>query len=123
MSPLESLAWEVISHHPEYHRFLGDPERYLEQEWFPEQGDTNPFLHLGLHLALEEQLSINQPPGIRPLYDDLCLKFRDEHAARHVLLECLAEVLWLAQQEGTPPDGQRYLALVRSAAGLTGRQA
>src|SRR5487761_1952453 len=80
MTPLEGIAWEIISHHPEYHDLLADPERVLAREWFPEQGETNPFLHLGLHLAVEEQLSIDQPPGIRAAYQYLCERLKDEHA-------------------------------------------
>ena len=113
MTPLESVAWEVISHHPEYHNLLAHPEQALEREWFPEQGETNPFLHLGLHLAVEEQLAIDQPPGIRAAYDQLCTRLKDEHAARHHVLECLAEVVWESQRHGTRLDGARYLELIR----------
>lgn len=113
MTPLESLAWQIIGHHPEYHGFLADPERHLEREWFPEQGEANPFLHLSLHLAVEEQLSIDQPPGIRAAYDLLCRELQDEHAARHRLLDCLAETVWESQRSGTPLDGARYLQRVR----------
>ena len=116
MTPMESLAWQVISHHPEYHDLLSRPEDFLEREWFPEQGETNPFLHLGLHLAVEEQISIDQPPGIRAAYDQLCHALRDEHAARHRVLECLAETLWSSQRNGTPLDGARYLQLIRESA-------
>ncbi len=116
MTPMESLAWQVISHHPEYHDLLARPEDFLEREWFPEQGETNPFLHLGLHLAVEEQISIDQPPGIRVAYDQLCHALRDEHAARHRVLECLAETLWSSQRNGTPLDGARYLQLIRESA-------
>ncbi len=115
MTPLESMAWEIVSHHPEYHDLLAHPERTREREWFPEQGEANPFLHLGLHLAIEEQLSIDQPPGIRTAYEQLCARLKDEHAARHHLLECLAEVIWEAQRNGTPLDGARYLELVRTS--------
>ncbi len=113
MTPLESVAWEIISHHPEYHDHLEHPERTREREWFPEQGETNPFLHLGLHLSVEEQLSIDQPPGIRAAYERLCAQLKDEHAARHHVLECLAEVIWDAQRNNAPLDGTRYLELIR----------
>ena len=109
MTPLESVAWEIISHHPEYHALLSGPEGSREREWFPEQGETNPFLHLGLHLAIEEQISIDQPQGIRAAFESRCIQLKDEHAARHHLLECLAEVLWQSQRNGTPLDGALYL--------------
>jgi hypothetical protein len=112
LSPLESVVWEIIHHHPEYHDLLAHPESSQGREWFPEQGETNPFLHLGLHLAIEEQLSIDQPPGIRAAYQRLCGTLRDEHAARHRLLECLAEVIWQAQRNGTPLDAALYLQCV-----------
>jgi hypothetical protein len=113
MTPLESVAWEIMSHHPEYHTLLSSPEGSREREWFPEQGEANPFLHLGLHLAIEEQISIDQPPGIRAVFEARCAELKDEHAARHHLLECLAEVLWQAQRNGTALDGALYLECLK----------
>lgn len=114
MTPLESLGWEIIGHHPEYHALLKNPEASRERAWFPEQGEMNPFLHLSLHLALEEQLSIDQPAGLQAEYQLQCEKLRDEHQARHVLLECLAETLWQSQSDGLPPDSDAYLERVRN---------
>ncbi|MEY3746587.1 MAG: hypothetical protein RL194_46, partial [Pseudomonadota bacterium] len=66
LSDLEAIALEVMQMHPEYHQVLDTPDRYLEQAYFPEMGETNPFLHMSLHLSILEQLSIDQPPGIKP---------------------------------------------------------
>ncbi len=89
---------------------LEAPERHLDRDWRPESGDANPFLHLSLHLAVAEQLSIDQPPGIRAEYDRIRMARGDEHPALHAVLECLGEVLWTAQRHGTPPDAALYLA-------------
>jgi hypothetical protein len=106
---LESVALEVALLHPEYHALLGRPERYREQEYFPELGQTNPFLHLSLHLALEEQLSIDQPAGIAARLAALSARLGERHAALHEAIECLAEMMWRAQRDAAPPDGAAYL--------------
>jgi hypothetical protein len=109
LSALEAMALELILLHPEYHPVLEQSERYREREYLPELGETNPFLHLGLHLALEEQLSIDQPPGIAARFAALLARHGDRHAALHAALDCLAETVWRSQREGQPPDGAAYL--------------
>jgi hypothetical protein len=106
---LESVALEVALLHPEYHALLEQPERHREQEYFPELGQTNPFLHMSLHLALEEQLSIDQPAGVAARFAALSARLGERHAALHEALECLAEMVWRAQRDAAPPDGAAYL--------------
>lgn len=110
--PVEATALGVIVAHPEYHALLGEGERAIEREWTPESGEENPFLHLSLHLAIEEQLAIDQPPGIRARLAALARALGDEHAAKHVLLECLGHALWRASASGSPPDERRYVECV-----------
>ncbi|NDU86232.1 MAG: DUF1841 family protein [Ferrovum sp.] len=115
LTSLELMAVEIIGHHPETHAlFDTDPETLHQREWGPEDGVMNPFLHLSLHLAVEEQLGIDQPPGIQPIYQALCRQYGDEHEARHRLLECLGQVLWDSQRQGRPPDNAQYLALLQA---------
>ena len=108
LSGLERIAVDVIASHPEYHRLLEDRQS-LERDYSPADGAINPFLHLGLHLAIEEQLSIDQPPGLRAEYERIAAAAGSEHDAKHELLECLGETLWQAQQTGSPPDATLYL--------------
>ena len=103
---IEALALDVILQHPEYHDDLSHPGRTREKEFVDE---SNPFLHMSLHLALEEQLSIDQPPGIAQRFKALLSHYQDRHEALHHALECLAETMWRAQRDGTAPDGQAYL--------------
>jgi hypothetical protein len=110
LSSLESMAAGIVALHPEYHTIVEDPDRHLDRDYRPEQGDINPFLHLSLHLAVAEQLGIDQPHGIRAHFERLKLAKGDEHAALHAVLDCLGEVLWHAQRRGTPPDAAIYLA-------------
>jgi len=118
LAGLETIGLEVMLLHPEYHRVLDDPERYSTQEYFPEAGETNPFLHMSLHLALEEQLSIDQPPGIARHVAALAGRHGERHAALHEALECLAETVWRAQRDRAPPDAAAYLeCLERRARG------
>jgi hypothetical protein len=116
-TPLEIMAADIAELHPEYQELLGAGDEALAREWTPEQGETNPFLHLSLHLAIEEQLSIDQPPGIRAVFEQLLARRGDRHAALHVLLECLGETVWRANRNQAPPDGAAYLDCLRRAAG------
>src|SRR5512143_545917 len=109
LSALERVAADLIALHPEYHSIVEQPERHVDRDYGPEGGETNPFLHLALHLAVAEQLSIDQPPGIRAQFERLRAARGDEHAALHAVLECLGEVVWSAQRRGTPPDATLYL--------------
>ncbi len=109
LAGMETIALEAILLHPEYHRVLDAPERYGAQEYFPELGVTNPFLHLSLHVALEEQLTIDQPAGVRERFSRIVLKTADRHAALHAAIDCLAEMLWRSQKDRAPPDAAAYL--------------
>lgn len=121
LTDLEKIALAVLLRHAEYHPIVDFPDRYADKDYLPEFGETNPFLHLNMHLAIEEQLSIDQPRGIKALYQTLCQTTGDEHAAQHEVMDCLAEMIWQAQRSGTGPDGQRYLMCIRAKAGLGDR--
>ena len=109
LEPLERIIAEVISAHPEYQPALADAETALGREYPPELGETNPFLHMGMHIAIHEQLGSNRPAGILEVYQQLCLRLGDSHAAEHQMMECLGETLWEAQRYRTEPDEQIYL--------------
>lgn len=109
LTALESIALGLVMEHPEYQDVLANPERYRDREWKPEGGETNPFLHLSLHLAIEEQVSIDQPPGIREAVRKLAAKHGSEHEARHAVMDCLAEIVWQAQRNGAAFDNAAYL--------------
>lgn len=112
LSALEQTAFSVITLHPEYHALLDDAERNLDRDFTPADGAINPFLHLSLHLAVEEQLSIDQPPGMRAAYERLLAITGSEHDTKHAVLECLGETLWQAQRAGTAPDAVVYLQCI-----------
>jgi hypothetical protein len=113
LAGMEAAALDVILLHPEYHAALEAPERYRDRDYTDE---SNPFLHMSLHLALEEQLSIDQPPGIAQRFQVLVSRFRGRHEALHQALECLAETLWRAQRDATPPDAGAYLSCLERRA-------
>ncbi len=111
LTPLETMAADLVELHPEYHADLENPDN--AQADFPvEQGRANPFLHLSMHLAINEQLSVDQPPGIKAAFQGL-LATRDAHDAAHIIMEALGEVIWEAQRLGTPFDSDKYLELIR----------
>ena len=112
LTPLERMALAVIFEHPEYHAVLADRERYLDRDWPPEGGETNPFLHLQMHLAIDEQLSIDSPPGIRDAVQALAQRRGSMHDARHDVMECLGEMIWNAQRHGSAFDNAAYLACI-----------
>ena len=121
LTSLESIALDIILHHPEYHAMLGNPERYLERDYPPEFGETNPFLHMSLHLAIEEQLSIDQPPGINGNYQQLLAKLGTTHDAQHAVMDCLAEMIWQAQRNNTAPDSTVYFNCLTKLLAQTAR--
>lgn len=118
LSPLEKISLSVIHMHPEYHEILNAPDQFKHQEYFPEFGETNPFLHMSLHLSIHEQMSINQPIGIVDIYEQLKLKYQDEHLAQHDILDCLAECIWSAQKNSTSLDANYYVQLLQQKAGM-----
>jgi len=115
--PLQVLVADVIELHPEYHELLEDPDAMLDRDWTPENGESNPFLHMGLHIAIREGAAADRPAGIRALRERLIALADDEHDADHGMMECLAETLWEAQRAGLPPDEQGYLERVRRLIG------
>ena len=117
LTQLEIIASDLVSHHPEYQPLLEDPDA-VQKDFSPEDGQVNPFLHLSLHLAIEEQLSINQPPGIREAFEQCQAKRGDRHAALHDVLEALGETIWRAQRQGGPMDALAYVDAVRRKASL-----
>lgn len=118
LDDLQQITLGILLAHPEYHAIVDDPEQYMDREWPPELGQSNPFLHMSLHMAIEEQRSIDQPFGIRSLYAQLALKRGDEHAAQHEMMECLAEMIWQSQRDRTAPDVNVYLSAVRARLGM-----
>jgi len=107
---LETTVLDTLLAHPEYHALLDQPGRYMERDYPPEFGETNPFLHLSMHLAIAEQLGIDQPPGIRAHYQALLEKTGDAMHAQHEIMDCLAEMIWQAQRHATAFDPLIYFA-------------
>jgi hypothetical protein len=108
LTPLEQQIVQVIIDHPEYQQILAQ-SKFQEHTYYPELGETNPFLHMGLHLAVREQIATNRPAGITAAFKELLKKYQDPLAVEHLILEQLAECLWLAQKNNLPPDEQHYL--------------
>lgn len=109
---IETMVLEVILQHPEYHELLSQAEQYRDRDYAPEHGETNPFLHLSIHLAINEQLSIDQPAGLKQRYAALLTQTGDAQAAQHEIMDCLAEMLWRAQHDHTAFDAGIYLACI-----------
>ncbi|MDH3761290.1 MAG: DUF1841 family protein [Gammaproteobacteria bacterium] len=108
LEPMEALIADVIESHPEYHALLADDAEIRQQEFTPEQGQTNPFLHMGMHIALREQAGTDRPPGINAIYQRLTAA-KGQHQAEHAMMECLGQALWSAQRNNRPPDEANYL--------------
>lgn len=113
LEPLEQIIANVIAMHPEYHKYFADENASLDKEFLPEMGQTNPFLHIGLHISIHEQLSINQPGGISDIYQALLSKHQDSHTVEHLIMDCLAEMMWEAQRNNAMPDQGKYLQCLK----------
>ena len=108
LEPMAALIADVIEIHPEYHALLAAGDDIKQQDFTPEQGQTNPFLHMGMHITLREQAGTDRPPGIRAIHQKLVSK-QGAHEAEHAMIECLGETLWNAQRSNQPPDEAAYL--------------
>lgn len=117
LEPLEAQLAQVVEDHPEYARLLESGAGALETDFPVEAGGVNPFLHMGLHLAVREHVATDRPAGIADIYRALCARHADAHAAEHAMLEPLAETLWEGQRSGRPPDEHRYLERLRRLLG------
>ena len=116
LTPLEAIAADWIAHHPEYHAELSDVEAALAASYSVEQGRTNPFLHLSMHLSISEQISVDQPRGIKQAFELRAHRLGSAHEAQHEVMECLGEMIWTSQRSGLPPDGDAYIECVRRRA-------
>ncbi len=113
LQPLEALIGEVIAQHPEYHAMLQNEEQALGQEFSAENGQSNPFMHMGMHIGIREQLSTNRPTGIISTYEGLLKKLGDPHEVEHRMIECLGQAMWEAQRSGMSPDESAYLECLK----------
>lgn len=113
LEPMESLIANLINQHPEYHDFFDHIEENKQQEFTPEMGQTNPFLHLGMHISIQEQLGTQRPKEMTTLYQALCNKMGDSHKAEHLIMDCLGEMLWQAQKNNQPPDEMSYIECIK----------
>lgn len=113
LEPLDAAISDVIAMHPEYHSLLESGEDVLARDYPPELGETNPFLHLSMHLGVREQLATNRPAELRSLHSALITIHADAHEAEHAMMECLAEVLWQAQRYSALPDERAYIECLR----------
>ncbi len=110
LEPMEAIISDVVAQHPEYHRLLENPDANLDKDFSPESGETNPFLHMSLHITIAEQRSSRQPPIINEVYQHLSLKYGDPHKAEHDIMDCIVEMLWQMQRKkSTAPDQEAYL--------------
>jgi hypothetical protein len=113
LTPIETIAAGWMSQHPEYAQLLAAPDKAIAANYSVERSESNPFLHLSMHLSIAEQVSIDQPQGVRTAFVALTNKLNSEHEAHHQMMECLGEMIWNAQRSGLPPDGAAYVAALR----------
>ena len=116
LAGLEAIVLDVVLAHPEYHAALEDPDRFRERDYSPELGEPNPFLHLSMHLAIEEQLSVDQPIGVAGSFAALAARRGDRHEAMHDAMECLGEMVWRSQRDRAPPDATAYIECLKARA-------
>ena len=117
VEPVEAQIADVIELHPEYQSALESPDRTIERDYSPEGGESNPFLHMGLHMAVRDQLATDLPPGFRQAFAAVAKRTGSVHEAEHQIMECLAEALWEAQRAARPPDEKQYLRRVQALSG------
>ena len=112
MEPLEAVVAKIIELHPEYHSLLENQEA-VDKDYTPEMGETNPFLHMAMHISIQEQLSTKRPFGIEQIHQSMLKKIKDPHETEHVMMECLGKMLWEAQSQNRAPDENDYLGCLK----------
>ena len=112
LEPMEALIADVIESHPEYHALLEDSDQTRQRDYSPDEGQTNPFLHMGMHIALREQAGADRPTGMREINQKLISKL-GQHDAEHAMMECLGKALWQAQRDNKAPDEAVYLECLK----------
>lgn len=116
LQPLEQLLARVIEQHPEYHVVFNDPARALRAEYSGDVANSNPFLHMSLHVAIAEQLQTDRPAGVVKAYNAMVEKRTyDAHAIEHKMIDCLSASLWQAQRDSRPPDEAAYISCLKRA--------
>ena len=110
LEPLEKQLVSIIASHPEYQDLIGN----IKSEYSPEQDEVNPFLHINLHLALRDQLTLNQPKGIKVVHQKLISNYKDSHKVEHLMMECIEEMIYISQKNNTTMDQERYLECITS---------
>jgi len=113
LDPLEAIIVDIVALHPEYHRLLESGEKALGRDWLPDDGETNPFLHLSMHVAVREMALARRPVGIDREYKRLCDHFHDVMEAEHAIMDRLGEVMWNAQRTGREPDQKAFMQSIR----------
>lgn len=114
LTSLETIAVDIIAKHPEYHAQLDRREQFVDRDYAPENGETNPFLHLSMHMAIQEQVAIDQPRGITAAHLKLATKLGSGLEAEHQIMDCLAEMIWQAQQTKSAPGAEIYLRCIEA---------
>lgn len=109
LTTLETIAVDIIAKHPEYHALFARRDQFVDRDYAPEHGETNPFLHISMHIAIQEQIAIDQPQGIRDAHQKLTAKLGSAIDAEHEIMDCLAEMIWQAQQSKSAPSADIYL--------------
>ena len=113
MEPIEAVVAKIIELHPEYHTLFENESAELDKDYTPEMGQTNPFLHMAMHISIQEQLSTKRPTGIEQLHQSILKKNQDPHETEHLMMECLGKMLWEAQSQNKMPDENDYLSCLK----------
>ena len=113
LEPMEQIIVNVLNLHPEYQAFFEQLDSNIDKDFSPEMGQTNPFLHLSMHIAIHEQLSVNQPVGIADAFNKLMNRTKDPHETEHIMMDCLGEMIWKAQRNNTAPDEKLYFQCIQ----------
>ncbi len=116
LEAIETIASLWLDEHPEYHAELADLDAALATMTRAQDGQSNAFLHLSMHLSISEQCSIDQPRGIRQAVELLTHRRDSLHDAHHEAMDCLGQMVWESQRAGRPPDGNAYIACVQRRA-------
>lgn len=107
LEPLEQQIVSLIQAHPEFQPAFEQDEHLAID--YPMDPTINPYLHIGLHLTILEQISLDRPVGIRDIYQQLTKQIGNTHEAEHLMMQVLTNAIDAAIQDPNGNAEQVYL--------------
>jgi hypothetical protein len=106
----------MLEHEEEYFNQFEMADLTYNYQYDPDT-EENPFLHIALHVVVENQLEAGQPTEVYQFYDSMRKRKCSHHDAIHLIAALLAPLIVIALQRNGAPDEELYRSLLRKYKG------